>query len=98
MQINTVRNGSVLTLALEGRLDTLTSPELENTLKNSLSGIDSLVLDFSKVDYVSSAGLRVLLSAHKRMSAQGGMKMMNVNDGVMEILKMTGFADILSIE
>ena len=98
MQINVTRNGSVLALALEGRLDALTSPELENTLKKSLEGIDSLVLDFSKLDYVSSAGLRTLLSAHKRMSAQGSMKMTNVNEGVMEIFKMTGFADILLIE
>ena len=65
MQINGTRKDSVLALALEGRLDTLTSPELENSLKDSLSGIDSLVLNFSKVDYVSSAGLRALLSAHK---------------------------------
>ena len=98
MQINAARNDSVLVLALEGRLDALTSPELENALNNSLSGIDSLVLDFSKIEYVSSAGLRALLSAHKRMSAQGGMKVTNVNEGVLEILKMTGFTDILSIE
>ena len=98
MQIDAARNDSTLTLALEGRLDTLTSPELENALKNSLGEIDSLVLDFSKVEYVSSAGLRVLLSAHKRMSAKGGMKVTGVNDGVMEILKMTGFTDILSVE
>ena len=99
MQVNVTRDGPVLVLALEGRLDTVTAPELENTLKNSLEGFtpDSLVLDFSKVDYVSSAGLRALLSAHKRMSAQGGMKVTNVSEGVMEILKMTGFADILSI-
>ena len=98
MKINVIRNGSVLTLALDGRLDALTSAELENALKNSPEGIDMLVLDFLKVNYVSSAGLRVLLNAHKRMSAQEGMKMTNVNKGVMEILKMTGIADVLSIE
>ncbi|MCL2011124.1 MAG: STAS domain-containing protein [Synergistaceae bacterium] len=98
MQINVTRSGSVLTLGLEGRLDALTSSELESALTNSLEGMDSLVLDFSKVDYVSSAGLRAILSAHKRMSGQGGMKVTNVNEGVMEILKMTGFADILLIE
>ena len=98
MQINVTLNDSVLTLALEGRLDSATSPGLENALENSLEGAGSLVLDFSKVDYVSSAGLRALLGAHKRMSAQGNMKMTNVNEGVMEILKMTGFADVLSIE
>jgi anti-sigma B factor antagonist len=98
VEIITTRNDSVLTLALEGRLDTFTSAELEETLKNSLSGIDSLVLDFLKVEYVSSAGLRVLLSAHKRMITQGSMKVTKVNEEVMEILRMTGFADILSIE
>ena len=98
MQINATRDGSALVLALEGRLDAVASPELENALKNSLEGIDSLVLDFSKVEYVSSAGLRALLGAHKRMSAQGSMKVTNVGEGVMEILKMTGFSDILSIE
>ena len=98
MQINVTRNGSVLTMALEGRLDALTSPELENAIKNLQEETDSLVLDFSKVDYISSAGLRTLLGSHKRMSAHGGMKVTNVNDGVMEILKMTGFVDILSIE
>ena len=98
MQINATRSGAVLILALEGRLDANTSPELGSALKNSISGIDSLVLDFSKVDYVSSAGLRALLIAHKLMSAQGNMKVTNINEGVMEILKMTGFADILTIE
>ena len=98
MQINVTQNDSVLTLALEGRLDSATSPGLENALKNSLEEIDSLVLDFSKVDYVSSAGLRSLLGAHKQMSAQGNMKITNANEGVMEIFKMTGFANVLSIE
>lgn len=97
MTINKQQNGAALTLALEGRLDTVTSPELEKELK-ALDGVDSLILDFSKLDYISSAGLRVLLSAHKAMSAKGGMKVTNVNDIVREVFDVTGFADILSIE
>ena len=98
MTIAKQQNGSALTLALEGRLDTVTSPELEKELKASLDGADSLILDFSKLDYISSAGLRVLLSAHKQMSAKGGMKVTNVNDIVREVFDVTGFADILNID
>ena len=98
MTIAKQQNGSALTLALEGRLDTVTSPELEKELKASLDGADSLILDFSKLDYISSAGLRVLLSAHKQMSAKGGMKVTNVNEIVREVFDVTGFADILNID
>ena len=98
MHINATRNNAVLTLALEGRLDNFTSPELKNALENALEGVDFLVLDFSMVDYISSAGLRSLLSVHKQMSDRGGMKVTNVNEGVMEIMNVTGFTDILSIE
>ena len=98
MTISKELNGSALILALEGRLDTMTSPELEAELNKSLDGADSLILDFSKLDYISSAGLRVLLSAHKRMSAKGGMKVKNVNEIVREVFDVTGFADILTIE
>ena len=98
MTISKQQNGSALTLALEGRLDTTTSPELEKELKASLNGADSLILDFSKLDYISSAGLRVLLSAHKQMSAKGGMKVTNVNEIVREVFDVTGFADILTVE
>ena len=98
MTINKQQNGNALTLALEGRLDTVTSPELEAELKASLDGADSLTLDFAKLDYISSAGLRVLLSAHKAMSAKGGMKVTNVNEIVREVFDVTGFADILTIE
>ena len=98
MTIAKQQNGSALTLALEGRLDTVTSPELEKELKASLDGADSLVLDFSKLDYISSAGLRVLLSAHKQMSGKGGMKVTNVNEIVREVFDVTGFADILTVE
>ena len=98
MTIAKQQNGSALTLALEGRLDTVTSPELEKELKASLNGADSLILDFSKLDYISSAGLRVLLSAHKVMSAKGGMKVTHANEIVREVFEVTGFADILNIE
>ena len=98
MTISKQQNGSALTLALEGRLDTTTSPELEKELKASLDGADSLVMDFSKLDYISSAGLRVLLSAHKQMSGKGGMKVTNVNEIVREVFDVTGFADILTVE
>ena len=98
MTISKELNGSALILALEGRLDTMTSPELEAELNKSLDGADSLILDFSKLDYISSAGLRVLLSAHKAMIAKGGMTITNVNEVVQEVFEVTGFADILTIE
>ena len=98
MTIEKKMNGNELVIALEGRLDTMTSPELEAELNQSLAGADSLTLDFSKLDYISSAGLRVLLSAHKAMSAKGGMKVTNVNEIVQEVFEVTGFADILTIE
>ena len=98
MNINKNQNGSALEIALEGRLDTMTAPELEAELNNSLQNADSLTLDFSKLDYISSAGLRVLLSAHKAMSTKGGMKVKNVNEIVQEVLDVTGFSDILTIE
>ena len=87
-----------LEIALEGRLDTMTAPELEEELKNSLEGAETLTFDFSKLEYISSAGLRVLLSAHKIMSTKGGMKVTHVNDIVREVFDVTGFADILTIE
>ncbi len=98
MTINKKVNGNALEIALEGRLDTMTAPELEAELNQSLAGADSLTLDFSKLDYISSAGLRVLLSAHKAMSAKGGMKVTKVNEIVQEVFEVTGFADILNIE
>lgn len=97
MTINKQSEGSSLILAVEGRLDTTTAPELEQEIKN-LDGVDALVLDFSKLDYISSAGLRVLLSAHKTMSGRGGMKVVNVNEIVSEVFEVTGFSDILTIE
>ena len=98
MTITKNQNGNALTIALEGRLDTTTAPELEQELKNSFDGIDALTLDFSKLDYISSAGLRVLLSAHKAMSAKGGLKVIHVNEIVNEVFEVTGFSDILTIE
>ena len=97
MTIEKKMNGNELVIALEGRLDTMTSPELEAELNQSLADADSLTLDFSKLEYISSAGLRVLLSAHKAMSAMGGMKVTNVNEIVQEVFEVTGFADILNI-
>ena len=97
MTITKKQNGTALEIALEGRLDTMTAPELEAELNQSLGSADSLKLDFSKLEYISSAGLRVLLSAHKVMSAKGGMKVTNVNEIVQEVFEVTGFADILNI-
>ena len=98
MTINKTKNGNALTIALEGRLDTTTAPELEQALKESLDSAQELIMDFSKLDYISSAGLRVLLSAHKAMRTKGGMKVVNVNEIVKEVFDVTGFADILDIE
>ena len=98
MTINKTLEGNALTLALEGRLDTMTAPELETELNASLEGAETLTFDFSKLEYISSAGLRVLLSTQKRMSRQGSMKLVHVNDTIMEIFEVTGFTDILTIE
>ena len=87
-----------LTVTLEGRLDTTTAPELEKLFQESLPGVTELALDFEKLDYISSAGLRVLLAAQKIMTKQGSMKLRHVNESIMEILEVTGFVDILTIE
>lgn len=98
MKIIKNMSGSNLEIALEGRLDTTTAPELEKELQTSLGSVTELTLDFAKLEYISSAGLRVLLSAHKTMSKKGGMKLTNVNEVVAEVFDVTGFADILTIE
>ena len=98
MTITKTQNAAALTLAVEGRLDTTTAPELEKELKSSLAGVSELTLDFAKLEYISSAGLRVLLSAQKQMSKQGSMVVKNVNELVQEVFEVTGFADILNIE
>ncbi|MBQ6470123.1 MAG: STAS domain-containing protein [Lachnospiraceae bacterium] len=98
MTIQKFAENNEVKFALEGRLDTVTAPELEAALKDSFEGTTSLILDFEKLEYISSAGLRVLLSAQKVMSKQGTMKIVNVNDIIMEIFEVTGFSDILTIE
>ena len=98
MNIEQKREGAALALALEGRLDTMTAPQLEATLKEALPGVEALTFDLEKLDYISSAGLRVLLSAQKTMNRQGTMKVKNANEMILEIFEVTGFCDILTIE
>lgn len=98
MEIIKERSGAALTLKLRGRLDTATSPELESELKGCLDGVQSLTLDLEELEYISSAGLRVLLSAQKTMNKQGAMVVRNVRQIVMEIFDITGFSDFLTIE
>ncbi len=98
MNITEKANGNELCISLEGRLDTTTAPELEKVLSGSLEGVTDLTFDMGKLDYLSSAGLRILLGAQKRMNKQGSMKVTNVNETIMEIFEVTGFADILTIE
>ena len=98
MTITKTQNGTALTVALEGRLDTTTAPDLEKALRDSLNGVTNLTLDFTRLEYISSAGLRVLLSTHKAMAGKGGMKVTHVNEIVNEVFEVTGFADILTIE
>lgn len=97
MNIQKNLDGTTLTLALEGRLDTGTSPQLEVELKRSIDGISRLTLDLGGVEYISSAGLRVLLSAQKIMNRQGEMIVRNVGESIMEVFEITGFTDILTI-
>ena len=97
LNITKSTENNALTIALEGRLDTTTAPELETVLKEALPGVVSLTIDMSKLEYISSAGLRVLLSAQKIMNKQGEMKITGVNDVIMEIFEVTGFSDILNI-
>lgn len=98
MKIDQNKNGNELDIALEGRLDTTTAPELDAALRASLDGVTALRLDFAGLEYISSAGLRVLLSAQKIMNKQGEMKLTNVSEQIMEIFEVTGFSDILTIE
>ncbi len=98
MTITKELNGTELKIALEGRLDTTTAPELEEVLQASYPDVDTLTLDLDKLEYLSSAGLRVLLSAQKHMSKKGGMTVTHVNETIMEIFEITGFSDILTIE
>ena len=95
--IKKIENTSAV-FALEGRLDTVTAPELEAALKEVLNGLTELTLDFEKLEYISSAGLRVLLSTQKTMTKQGVMRVTHVNETIMEIFEVTGFIDIITIE
>lgn len=98
MTINKKENGSAVTVEVIGRLDTTTAPELEGELSR-LQDADEVIFDFTKLEYISSAGLRVLLAEQKAMNAKNGtMKLTNVNDTVMEVFEITGFVDILTIE
>lgn len=98
MRIDKVLNGNELKLNVSGRLDTVTAPELETVIKNELAGVETLVFDLEKLEYISSAGLRVLLSAQKIMSKQGRMIIRNAGESIMEVFEVTGFTDILTIE
>lgn len=98
MTISKILNGKELALAIEGRLDTTTAPELENELKTCLDGVENLILDLAGLEYISSAGLRVVLTAQKTMSKQGNMIIKNVNESVMEVFDITGMVDLLTIE
>ena len=98
MTIDKTLDGTKLEIALEGRLDTMTAPQLEEEVKNNIEGIKELIFDLKNLAYVSSAGLRVLLSEQKIMNKQGSMTIRNANEEVMEIFEVTGFIDILNIE
>ena len=98
MTIEKQQDDKKLTITLVGRLDTVTAPQLEAELRNSVKGCESLIFDFKGLEYLSSAGLRVLLAAQKVMNKQGKMVVKNVNDMIMEIFEITGFSEILTIE
>ena len=98
MTINKKEQGNELELAISGRLDTTTAPQLEAELKSSIDGVTALTLDFAELEYISSAGLRVLLAAQKVMNKQGSMVIRHVNETIMEVFEITGFSEILTIE
>jgi anti-sigma B factor antagonist len=98
MTINKSMENDKLTVNVQGRLDTATAPELEQALQESMADANELVIDLEGLEYMSSAGLRILLASHKAMSAKRGMKVINVNDIIAEIFEITGFSDILDIE
>lgn len=98
MNIVKTSEGTKVVLALEGRLDTTTAPQLEAEVKGSLTGVTELVLDFARLEYVSSAGLRVILAAQKTMNKQGSLVICHVNETILEVFEVTGFVDILTIQ
>ena len=97
MTVTTSENGKAVTFTVEGRVDSLTAPDFEKETVGKASAYDSVTLDFAKVEYISSAGLRVLLSLHKLMASKGGLKILNVSDSIMEIFEVTGFKEIFSL-
>lgn len=98
MTIEKILNGNCLTLNLAGRLDTTTAPELDAVVDSSMAGVQDLILDMEALEYISSAGLRVILKAQKIMNTKGSMKLVHVNETIMEVFDITGFVDILTIE
>lgn len=98
MNINQNRNADCLTVSIEGRLDTITAPELEQQLDEMIRNTKTLILDMKALEYISSAGLRVILKAQKMMMMQGEMKIVGANESIMEVFEITGFSDILTIE
>lgn len=98
LEVRKKNEGKILEVLLKGRLDTATSPQLEGEIKDDLGEIEKLVIDFFELEYISSAGLRVILSTQKKMNVQGKMVIKNVNEEIMEVFEMTGFSDILTIE
>lgn len=98
MEIKQELNGTTLTVQIIGRLDASNAQELTNTLNSALDGVKELIFDFANLKYIASAGLRALLMAQKRMNKQGSMKICHVDETVMEVLEMTGFADLMTIE
>ena len=98
LNIEMNRDGGELVIRLEGRLDTVTAPELEEKMSGALDEVESLTMDFEKLEYISSAGLRILLTTQKQMNRQGKMKVIHANDVIREIFEVTGFVDILTIE
>jgi anti-sigma B factor antagonist len=98
MTISKKADGNKLIIFLDGRLDTLTAPDLEKEVQKSLNGVGELIFDFEKLEYISSAGLRVLLAIERMMSDQGTMKVINANEIVREVFEVTGFSDIITVE
>lgn len=98
MNIRMQKEEQTLTISMEGRLDAIAAPDLEDVFRHNLNGVEMLVLDFEKIEYISSAGLRAILSAQKVMNTQGEMILCNVNEVIMAVLEVTGFADIMQIE
>ena len=98
MTVNTIKSTGAITIEISGRIDTTTAPQLEKEVNDNIAGVSELIFDFKDVAYISSAGLRVLLTAQKVMNQQGKMKIVNVSKDIMEIFDITGFADIMDIQ